>query len=117
MASLYSNENFPRSAVLELRSLGHDVVTSLEAGQANQGISDDAVVQYANAAERIVVTLNRKDFINIHRTRSDHMGIIVCKVDPDSVALANRIHHALLEHNPAQGKLIRVNKNGHTVDA
>lgn len=29
MALLYSNENFPRRVVEELRRLGHDVLTSL----------------------------------------------------------------------------------------
>ena len=34
MASLYSNENFPKRVVDELRRLGHDVLTSYEAGRA-----------------------------------------------------------------------------------
>jgi hypothetical protein len=32
MARFYSNENFPRRAVQALRELGHEVLTSLEAG-------------------------------------------------------------------------------------
>jgi len=35
MARFYSNENFERQAVEELRALGHDVLTSAEAGNAN----------------------------------------------------------------------------------
>jgi hypothetical protein len=34
MARLYSNENFPRRVVEELRRLGHDVLISFEAGRA-----------------------------------------------------------------------------------
>jgi hypothetical protein len=34
------NENFPQLAVEELRRLGHDVLTVLEAGRANQFISN-----------------------------------------------------------------------------
>ena len=44
MARLYSNENFPRPVVEALRHRGHDVLTSLEAGRANQGIPDDEVL-------------------------------------------------------------------------
>ncbi len=34
MARIYANENFPLPVVEELRRLGHDVVTSLESGNA-----------------------------------------------------------------------------------
>jgi hypothetical protein len=40
----YSNENFPITMVNLLRSEGHDVLTSYEAGQANQGIPDDVAL-------------------------------------------------------------------------
>lgn len=116
MALLYSNENFPLAAVHSLRDFGHDVLTTLEAGQANQAIQDEAVVQYAINLNRIVITLNKRDFINIHRKNSNHVGIIVCSTDSDFFALAERVNNALQEHNPAHGKLIRVNKRGHTVD-
>lgn len=33
MASLYSNENFPKRVVEELHRLGHDVLTSYEASR------------------------------------------------------------------------------------
>ncbi len=36
MASHYSNENFSRRVVAQLRLLGHDLLTSFEAGRANQ---------------------------------------------------------------------------------
>ena len=47
MARLYSNENFPLPVVEELRQLGHDVLTTLEAGYAGQAISDEAVLDFA----------------------------------------------------------------------
>ena len=49
MADLYSDENFPIAIVKELRKLGHNVLTALEAGQANQRIPDDEVVRFAIA--------------------------------------------------------------------
>jgi hypothetical protein len=47
MAAIYSNENFPKRVGEKLRRLGHDVLTSYEAGQANQKIPDDQVLAYA----------------------------------------------------------------------
>ncbi len=44
MIKLYSNENFPIDIVVELRKFGYDVLTSYEAGQANQGIPDGDVL-------------------------------------------------------------------------
>jgi hypothetical protein len=92
VARLYADENFPQPAVEALRELGHDVLTSLEAGNANQGIPDDEVVRFAAAQGRAVVTQNRRHFHREHRRSSDHAGIITCTVDPDYRALAARIH-------------------------
>ena len=54
MALLYSNENFPRPVVEELRRLGHDVLTVLEAGKAEQAIEDDEVLAFAVSLGRTV---------------------------------------------------------------
>ena len=79
----YSNENFPLVMVNLLRAEGYDVLTSYEAGQANQGIPDDQVLQYAKATNRILITENRQDFIDLHRTVPNHAGIIIFKYDRD----------------------------------
>lgn len=47
MVKLYSNENFPMNVVMELRRLGYDVLSSYDAGQANQGIPDQDVLTFA----------------------------------------------------------------------
>ena len=60
MARLYSNENFPLPVVEELRRLGHDVLTVLEAGKAEQAISDEEVLALATQLGRAVLTLNRR---------------------------------------------------------
>ncbi|WP_292863167.1 DUF5615 family PIN-like protein [Nostoc sp. LPT] len=69
--------------VLELRQRGYDVLTSQEAGQANQGIPDEYVLTFATQNQRVVITLNREDFIALHRSGISHQGIIVCKTDRD----------------------------------
>lgn len=110
MARLFSNENFPLPVVEELRQLGHDVLTSLEAGQSNQSIPDDAVLAFAVTANRALLTLNRKHFVRLHRASQDHNGIIACTFDADFPALARRIDALLREEGSLAGQLIRVNR-------
>ncbi len=110
MARLYSNENFPFPTVEELRKLGHEVLTTLESGRAGQRIPDDAVLEFANSAQRILITLNRKHFINLHKSNPDHFGIIVCTFDSNFGALAKRIDDALKTIAEPKGKLMRVNR-------
>ena len=81
MTRFYSNENFPLDLVTELRNLGYDVLTSYKAEQANQSISDENVLKFAHSRGRIVITLNREDFISIHRQGIEHSGITICKED------------------------------------
>lgn len=110
MPSLYANENFPKRVTDELRVLGHDVLTSFEAGRANQKIPDEQVLAFAHEMSRTVITLNRLDFIRLHRdTGGSHSGIIVCtRDDADPAAFAGRIHAAIAEAGDLAGHLIRV---------
>ena len=77
-ARLYANENFPVEVVKRLRELGHDVLTTHDVGKSNQGIEDDAVLRFAVDSGRCVVTINRKDFMRLHRSFPGHAGIIAC---------------------------------------
>ena len=110
MAQLYADENFPLPVVEELRRLGHDVLTIHEAGQAGQAIPDETVLAFASAAQRAVLTLNRKHFILLHASQRDHAGVIVCTFDPDFVRQAKRIHAAIGLEKQLSGQLIRVNR-------
>lgn len=110
MARLYADEGFPRQVSQHLRALGHDVLTVQEAGQANQRISDEAVLAFATERDRAVLTVNRADFIRLHRQNTDHAGIIVCTEDIDREGLARRVHQAILAKKSLMGQLIRVNR-------
>ncbi|MAF10696.1 hypothetical protein CMK11_09610 [Candidatus Poribacteria bacterium] len=112
MARLYANENFPLAAVEELRRLGHDVLTTQDAGQANRSVPDAEVLQFAVSQQRVLVTYNRTDFIDLHYQDAVHEGIIVCTVDADVRALAQRIHQQIAQGAPMHGKLLRVNRPG-----
>ena len=89
--------------------MGHDVLTIQEAGQANQSLSDEAVLAFAHAEGRILLTLNRKHFVRLHREQREHCGIVVCTVDPDFAGLTQRIHEAIEANAQTLRPLIRVN--------
>lgn len=110
MARLYANENFPQQVVVALREAGHDVLTSLEAGEANRALNDSAVPAFAIRQERTLLTLNRRDFIREHDQNPMHSGIIVCTQDTDTIGQARRIDEAIHASQPLAGKLIRVNR-------
>ena len=113
MANLYSNENFPLPAVEELRILGHDVLTTVDAGKANRSIPDEDVLAYAVSQRRILLTLNRKHFVQLHNAAPNHSGIIVCTYDADFKALAKRIHEVLVSGTDMCNQLVRVNRPNH----
>ena len=69
MAKFYANENFPLPVVQGLRERGHDVLTTLEAGKANQSIEDDEALNLAASLERAVLTLNRRHFVRLPGAR------------------------------------------------
>lgn len=110
MARLYADEHFPRIVSELLRGMGHDVLTVQDAGNANLGIPDEDVLAFAVTHNRAIVTINRFDFVRLHRLQPDHAGIIVCSDDPDRNRMARRINEAISAEETLTGKLIRVNR-------
>ena len=98
--------------VHQLRSLSYDVLTSYEAGQANQKIPDDQVLQYATDLDRIVLTENRLDFLQLHSTVIYHSGIVLCKADRDYLGKIRVLHDFLSMQNEVtlENRRIRVLK-------
>jgi hypothetical protein len=112
MAALYADECFPLPVVEALRRRGHDVLTAVEAGQANQSVPDTEVLALATKLGRAVLTLNRRQFIGLHSRNSAHMGIVVCNEDPDAERQAASIDSAVRNSVTLQGTLTRVNRPG-----
>lgn len=108
MARFYADEQFPLPVVELLRNLGHDVLTVQEAGNANQQIPDDQVLAFAVCQERSILTINRIDFIRLHRRNDEHFGIVVCTNNRNWEQFAARINEAVRDEESLQGKLIRV---------
>jgi uncharacterized protein with PIN domain len=110
VARFYADEQFPYLTSYHLRTLGHDVLTVQEAGNANQSIPDESVLEFATQEGRAILTLNRRDFIRLHNQNSEHSGIVVCTDDRDKIRLAERINLFILAEESLEGKLIRVVK-------
>lgn len=110
MKRFYADEDFARPVVVALRLLGHDVLTVLEDGRANQEIPDDQVLKRATELERAVLSRNRRDFARLHTMQPEHMGIVLCKHETDFGGQANRIEDAVKPFANLKGQLIRVQK-------
>jgi predicted nuclease of predicted toxin-antitoxin system len=108
MARFYADEQFPFQVVELLRNVGHDVLTVQEAGNANQRIPDDQVLAFAVGQERTILTINRIDFIRLHRRDDQHFGIVVCTNNRNWEQFAARIDEAVRAEESLRGKLIRV---------
>lgn len=100
--------------VVALRRLGHDVLTSLDAGRANAAIPDTEVLEFAAAAGRILLSHNRRHFLQLHRNRTtpNHSGIVLCTFDSDFQGLAKRIDAAVAAAPEMTNQLIRINQPG-----
>lgn len=108
MVRFYADEQFPFQVVELLRNLGYDVLTVQEAGNANQRIPDDQVLMFAISQERSILTINRIDFIRLHRRDDNHFGIVVCTNNRNWEQFAERIDGTVRAEESLQGKLIRV---------
>ena len=106
--ALYADENFPLRTVEELRRLGHDVLTALEDGRANQSIPDEDLLARATEIGRTLLTINRLDFKRLHRRMPDHAGIIICTEDPDRIGQAQRVSASITKAGELSGQLVRV---------
>jgi hypothetical protein len=110
MARLFADEDFPFPVVERLGQLGHDVLTTFEAGRANQGISDADQLAFATSLGRAILTRNRRHFARLHRVSAHHGGIISITDDPDLEGQANRIDKALAGLPTLAGQHVRVNR-------
>jgi len=112
MTRFLADENFAAAVVGQLRLLGHDVLTCVEAGVANRNTPDAEVLAFAALQGRVVLTFNRWDFIRLHRAGTRHAGIIVCTEDRDYAGQAARIDTVARAAPSLEGQLIRIYRPG-----
>ena len=77
MARVYTNENFPVPVALELRRLGHDVLTIQEIGKASEALPDaevnNALAQLGGSASAIALRTGALDAQGVLRSVSDRI--------------------------------------------
>src|SRR4051812_9905304 len=113
MSRFYADENVPLQVVAELRRIGHDVLTSADAGNANAAVPDTDVLTFAASEHRILITLNRRHFLRLHQHRTaDHAGILLCTYDPNFCRQALRIHQTVATDPEMTNMVARVNRPG-----
>ncbi len=108
VAALNADENFSNITADHLRALGHDVLTALEAEQANRGVPDEEVLAFATALSRALLTIDRQHFMRLHRRTPNHGGIIACTDDSNLAKRAQPIDEAMAPCEYLAGQLIRV---------
>ena len=59
-----------------LREIGHDVLTSYEAGRANQQIHDADVLAYATEQQRILLTVLSIKILGLAQFRGENGGFV-----------------------------------------
>jgi hypothetical protein len=107
MARLYLDEDVPVEVAKHLRSFGHDVETTDEAGRKSS--DDPAQLAYATSTNRAIITHNRKHFRRLHRGSTNHAGIVECtRDDGDPSGLAARIDQAVSASGDMTGRIVRV---------
>lgn len=91
---LLADENFPRAVIAALRADGHDVASVREQAR---GALDDAVLQFAQNEQRIVVTFD-KDFgeLAFRRGLPAACGIVLFRIGAlEPAMLAHRVVNVL----------------------
>ena len=106
----YADENIPLDTVIELRRLGHDVLTAYEDGRANNKVPDDEVLRRSTELGRILITINRQDFRRLHESGIVHSGIVICTLDLNFARQASGIETVCKNEETCEKELLRVHR-------
>jgi hypothetical protein len=103
---LFTDEMLNPELAVALRRLGYDVVACHEVGRNNQGISDEAQLEYATGEGRAILTYNSNHFALLDSTWKaegrQHAGIILSvEVGPLGM-LIRRVQNHLDTYTPAE---------------
>ncbi len=79
---LVDEDTQARRLVEMLRADKHDLLTIGEAGIT--GIPDSLVMEMARTQQRVLLTRNCNDFLELHQANSDHLGILAIYQDADT---------------------------------
>ena len=115
MAKFLADESYPFAIQNKLRRLGHDVNHSRHFDQkkSEDGKSDAEILSIAASEDRIVITLNRKDFYALHHLGKipGHPGIIACPLDRGNEDWqATQIDELVKRHKHLDGQFFVIEK-------
>lgn len=94
------DENFPKSAILRLEALGHQVFDFRQEGE--EGASDEKVIELAIHHQAVILTTDRDFFHTLSAQYPDHHGIV-------AIALKHPTRSAIIER--LEWLLSRVNED------
>ncbi len=116
MTRVYVDENLSGDFVSALKALGHDVVDASDSGA---GRTDSWQFRTALVDQRVIITLDRRDFLYFHRlwttlhqlgvVREAHPGILVA-IQSSSFSLnmwADAVNERLQRGDDLSGHLFR----------
>ena len=72
--------------------------------------SCQSVLEFGIESNRVIITLNRDDFIELHRQNQKHCDIVICKADRDYQGQVEFLHSYLETQVALESRLIRVKK-------
>ncbi len=94
---------------------GHDVQTPLDTDPPLLGAKDDIQFAHAQAAERILLTFNPRDFRELHNQDANHSGIFAVYKDNDKTRdmtyadIVNAIANVVSTHVEIAGEFWSLN--------
>ena len=103
----YLDEHLPQILAIQLRTRGIDVITTAEAGNANQRLPDESQLTFATREHRILVTEDR-DFTRLAQQSTEHAGIVFFPVKLSLGAYIDYLELLALTTDPADiaGQLV-----------
>lgn len=118
MARIYLDEQMDTEMTGILAGYGHDAIHTYDAG--NGGASDSQQLLFAANVERVLVTLNREDFEELHRwwlalkawglMGRDHSGILTTWGDIPTIEWAGLVNDFLQNTQEMTNRMMRYNR-------
>lgn len=118
MARLYLDEHLDPAMTEMLAGYGHDAIHTYEVD--NRGAPDSRQLLFAANADRIIITLNREDFEELHRwwlalnawgiMRRDHSGILTTWGDIPAGEWAGLVNSLLGQGLEIRNRMLRYNR-------
>jgi len=113
MARFFQDEHLSYKTADQLRAMGHDVLMTEDAGR--KSLKDFDQLTFCTGENRIMITINRKDFMMHDTYWPHHKGIISIKELIPEEARARYLDAIVQEHASLEGSHVRANRDDYTI--